>query len=554
MGIKDTLVTFSNNNPLFKIQIFYFFYEGATKSLPRYLGLYYKHTLLLSPHQVAVLLSARSFALLFGSPILGTIADKLNRFRNVLILCLFAYLITYFTVPFVEAVDGFNCKNHFNDSKHLQSVVLNNSLITREDGRFKVKIHKYNSELKVDPLGQHYHGNLMYDLFYTWPLETWEYLATDDITKNVFITLLVITIIGEFFASPSETIADLYTLQALGSEQRKYGLIIIPGLLGWVVVTLIFSIISNAKVDLKDDFCHIGHVTNYSPYLFVFYAMIFICIVMAFMLKFNRYQSTTSDEEGYRDSKCSCNLYHAIPIFLSTPAYLAFTVVVIFVGFGNGVKQLYIYHYITDLGGSVILLPIIVAVHFVSDIIALLVSPYLLSKYGSVKILNVGLFTYAITFIVYSVIENPLLIFLVEPLNGITSQLCWVAIVTYIGSPPRVGAAMQGLTHGLYRGLGISIGYLAVSVFILKYGYFTFFVSIGLSFFFVLIFFTSVTHFFPKKESVAEAYSHYRLLFPENNNQSDDESEEENIYNKKEEQNRRKENYENAVLDSSFLE
>lgn len=131
----------------------------------------------------------------------------------------------------------------------------------------------------------------------------------------------------------------------------------------------------------------------------------------------------------------------------------------------------------------------------------------------------------AVTFVVYSVIENPLLVFLVEPFDGITGQLCWVAIVTYVGTPSKIGAALQGLTHGLYRGFGMSLGYLLVSVMILHYGYVVFFLGMGLLFFFVLGFFITVTLMYPSEESIAEQYNQYHLLFTTTNNnelQTDD--------------------------------
>ena len=516
MGLKEQANKLTDKHPLFKAQFIYFFYDAATRTLSRYLGLYYKHTLLLSPHQVAGLLSVRTFALLFGSPILGSIADKLNRFRNILIISLFAYLATYVVVPLVEPAEGFNCKNHLNGSKN-----FSHPIVERRNGRFRIKVHKYNSELVEDQFGnKHYHGNLMYDLFYTWPLDTWEYEATDDITEKLFITLLLVTILGEFFASPSETFIDFYTLQTLGSERHNFGLVLIPGLFGWAIVTLVFTIVANSNVDLQDDFCHFGHVINYSPYLFIFYGLIFTCIVIAVFLKFSRYS------DGEEETQCCrCNLLQALPIFLKTPSHLAFIVTVIFVGFGTGVKQLYIYHYITELGGAIILAPIIVGVHFISNVLSMIVSPILLVKYGSVKVLYLGLFMQAVTFVVYSVIENPLLIFLVEPFDGITGQLCWVAILTYVGTPSKIGAALQGLTHGLYRGFGMSLGYLLVSVMILRYGYVVFFLGMGLLFFFVLGFFITVTLMYPSEESIAEQYNQYHLLFTTTNNnelQADD--------------------------------
>lgn len=118
MGIKDTLVELSEQNPLHKAKAFYFIFDAAVKTLPRHLGMYYKHTLLLSPHQVAMLLSVRPFILIFGSPFMGSIADRTNKFRHVILISLMTLLVTYILVPLVEPVEGFNCQEHvyFNHS------------------------------------------------------------------------------------------------------------------------------------------------------------------------------------------------------------------------------------------------------------------------------------------------------------------------------------------------------------------------------------------------------------------------------------------------------
>ena len=55
------------------------------------------------------------------------------------------------------------------------------------------------------------------------------------------MTLLIVTLIGEFFASPTETFVDVYTLQTLHHDQRdKMGWQLIPGVVGWLVVNIVF--------------------------------------------------------------------------------------------------------------------------------------------------------------------------------------------------------------------------------------------------------------------------------------------------------------------------
>ena len=553
MGVREIFSEISDNHPLYKAKAFYLLFDAAIKALPRHLGMYYKHTLLLSPHQVAMLLSIRPFILIFGSPFLGSIADKTNRFRPVILISLLTFLVTYILVPLVEPVEGFNCQEniHFNHSiRHLNFSNFNlskpNPLIHKkvEPNRnvMRSRVHNYYEMIEVNETTKLYSGNLMRDLFYTWPFDIYEYATTDDITAKVFTVILIITIIGEFFASPAETFADLYTLRVLDTNRRLFGLQILPGLFGFFIVSISFAAVSNIQLKLKDDFCHVGHIINYSSFLLVIYALIVMCIVIAATFQYKVYPTK------YQRKNCvsgSCNFLMALPVLVETPAYAAYAVAVICCGFGCGVKQLYIYHYLAELGGPHQLIFVVLTVHFISGLIALLLSPKLLDRFGESNIIAAGLLSNGVSFVVYSLIKNPWMILIVEPIHGLSQELTWVAIVTYAGAPPHIGAALQGTVHGLHKGLGIAFGYYAVCVLILKYGYVPFFLGTGLFFFALFGFYLFVIRMYPKEESIAENYNAYsRLAHDDEDSQDEGNSTEMQPQSK----------YDQDTLDKSFLE
>merc|ERR1739848_360107 len=97
-------------------------------------------------------------------------------------------------------------------------------------------------------------------------------------------------------------------------------------------------------------------------------------------------------------------------------------------------------------------------------------------------------------------------------MGGLCSSLPWFAFLTYVGTPPHIGAALQGLVHGLYRGLGIAMGYFIVSVFILKFGYLALFVGLGLIYLFMFGVYVCVLNVWPSP-TIAERYSgEYTML------------------------------------------
>lgn len=548
MGIKELVKDLNDNHPLLKAKTFYFLFDAAVKTLPRHLGMYYKHTLLLSPHQVAVLLSIRPFILIFGSPFLGSIADKTNKFRHVILISLMTLLLTYVLVPLVEPVEGFNCKEHINHNHTAKKVNFTNPLhkqVESNKDRMQVRIHRYYQSIEQEGNTRLYNGNLMRDIYYTWPFDMYEYERTDDITEKLFTIILLITIIGEFFASPAETFADIYTLRVLESNRRVYGLQILPGMFGFFIVSVIFAVVSNIRLRLKDDFCHVGHIINYSSYLFVVYGLVIFCIILAATFKFKVYPKKTSENS----TCCKCNFLTALPVLAESPEYTAYAVAVIFCGFGCGIKQLYINHYITELGGPHQLLFVVLSIHFISGFVALLLSPHLLDLFGHRNIIAASLLCNGFSFVVYSVIKNPWLVLIAEPVQGICDQLSWVAIVTYAGAPPNIGAALQGTVHGLHKGLGIALGYYAVCILILKFGYVSFFLGTGLVFFFAFGVFLAVIKIYPQEQTIAECYNYdYSSLV-----QSDD-SDESDVKETTLGDRTLKNNYDNETLDKSFLE
>ena len=119
--------------------------------------------------------------------------------------------------------------------------------------------------------------------------------------------------------------------------------------------------------------------------------------------------------------------------------------------------------------------------------------------------------------------------------------------MTYVGSPHKIGAALQGTVHGLYRGCGISIGYLLVSIMLLKFGYSSLFLGLGLIFFAVFGIYVTVMHLYPKRETIAEEHSLYSLIFDKDDD--DDYDDDGTVLDEKPP----KTGYINETLDTSFL-
>ena len=125
-------------------KLFYLFFYAAT-ALFAYLPLYYKKSLLLDHHYVGVLMGIRPFCGFLGAPILGSFADKFNKYKSMLYTGLLTYIIVYLSITFVNGVPK-NCDvqtriNHTNTThKAIGAVKFLNA--EKQDRTLKV----YNTE------------------------------------------------------------------------------------------------------------------------------------------------------------------------------------------------------------------------------------------------------------------------------------------------------------------------------------------------------------------------------------------------------------------------
>ncbi|XP_050434111.1 major facilitator superfamily domain-containing protein 6-A-like [Adelges cooleyi] len=97
---------------------------------------------------------------------------------------------------------------------------------------------------------------------------------------------------------------------------------------------------------------------------------------------------------------------------------------------------------------------------FLGEIPFYFVSSYIIKKVGHMNVFSLTFIGYAIRFILYSIIENPVVALSVEILHGITFALPYSAGVAYAAKLAPVGAegTMQGLVGMAMKGIGIPMG------------------------------------------------------------------------------------------------
>ena len=89
----------------------------------------------------------------------------------------------------------------------------------------------------------------------------------------------------------------------------------------------------------------------------------------------------------------------------------------------------------------------------------LFASGVIIKHVGAVPCLYMAMLAVALRFLGYSLLSNPWVVLVIEPLHGVTFGIMWAAASTYAAmiAPPGMSATIQGLVSGVHFGIGVSV-------------------------------------------------------------------------------------------------
>ena len=87
----------------------------------------------------------------------------------------------------------------------------------------------------------------------------------------------------------------------------------------------------------------------------------------------------------------------------------------------------------------------------------LFASGVIIKRVGAVPCLYLAMLAVALRFLGYSLLSNPWVVLVIEPLHGVTFGIMWAAASTYAAmiAPPGMSATIQGLVSGVHFGIGV---------------------------------------------------------------------------------------------------
>ena len=543
------------NRTLIPFKAFYCFFYGAIGALFPFIALYFRH-LWLSPVHAGLLVGLRPIIQSITTPCWALFADRFSAKKIVLFIGLCGWLFTHTCIllvpagekplsciensthiakrsinfqfaernpypqeifdynPMNDASSNDNIRTEHNqnprDSVDCNSAACNTKLLQEESLNDQTRpqqpevsslqnSQKISSEIKTQTSSQFrspeidhsnvdstnndiinkkwWHMSSMHE-----PIDTW----------HTFSYLFLIILIGNLFAAPAQTMANTATLQALGDDTHKYGAQRCFGSIGWGLSAFVVGMLVSMNHD-RSLACKGMNDINYSPCFYAFGILMLCSIVVAIPFKF-RTESNVNVREPRAPLTQTCQLIDCITLFIFFTVFVA--------GFTMGFIQTFLFWHLQTLHGTQQLFSIILAFNAVGEMIGFILSVKLISKYGHLNVLAMGMFAYAVRLTVYGVVKNPWLVLTVEFLKAFTSSAVWASAMSYIGDVSRVGSTLSSIVHMLYWGIGYGGGGMLGGVLMEAVGAPTTFLGLAVISMTLVIFILLINHLncFPKRK------------------------------------------------------
>ncbi|XP_073504037.1 major facilitator superfamily domain-containing protein 6 [Phyllobates terribilis] len=560
------------NNDLLISKVFYFFFYSAYGSLYPLLAVYYKQ-LGMSPTQSGLLVGIRYFIEFCSAPFWGVIADRFRKGKIVLLFSLLCWVLFNLGIGFVKpaallCVPNIPIPVKPTNSSPFNTTPMPLTQVTKESGIVTKNRQKrdlldlplswevsnseklFNKEVSIPfrrvirevvngtstPASAGPDGNITTTIITTTttknPNAMLQYNQED--VETIFLLILLVVIIGEFFSAPAVTIVDTITLQYLGKHRDRYGLQRMWGSLGWGLAMLSIGIgidHTHINVVIEGQGCMEPEYKNYRIAFIVFGVLMSVALIVSTQFHFHYHHLKPSAErrEDLEISPVETSAQTASPAqnqnegrseeemvqhfrfwdlikIICTVQYGSVLFVAWFMGFGYGYVFTFLFWHLEDLKGTTTLFGVCSVLSHISELTAYFFSHKLIELVGHIRVLYIGLACNTARYLYISYMENAWTVLPMEVLQGVTHAAIWAACISYLSAavPPALRTSAQGILQGLHLGLGRGCGAMIGGVLVNFFGAAETFRGIGMASLVILLLFALIQWIaVPQKEEDA---------------------------------------------------
>ncbi|XP_060683356.1 major facilitator superfamily domain-containing protein 6-B [Hemiscyllium ocellatum] len=553
------------SNDLLISKVFYFFFYSGYGSLYPLLPVYYKQLGMLAS-QGGLLVGIRYFIEFCSAPFWGVIADRFRKGKIVLLFSVMCWIVFNLGIGFVKPA-SMKCESknpmpttsasNYSTLSALPTTASTNHFLSTESNKSRMQRDIFTSQ----PFG--YMGNLSFSFSLvntegghalqeravpsaknstatinssrtlhsttvsstSAAIEQPDKLITYNLAEveNIFLLILLVVIVGEFFSAPAVTIVDTVTLQYLGKHRDRYGLQRMWGSLGWGITMLAVGISidhTHIEVPVQGQGCQIPDYKNYRITFIVFGVLMSIALIVSTQFRFDyshlKPEENKSDEfieiqrvaqnPSAEDSGVTSNAeeskstgtkkfeFRQLLRIICSVQYGSVLFVAWFMGFGYGFVFTFLYWHLEDLNGTTTLFGICSVLSHVSELTAYFFSHKLIELVGHIRVLYIGLACNTARFLYISYLENAWYVLPMEVLQGVTHASVWAACISCLSAavPPALRTSTQGILQGLHLGLGRGCGAMVGGVMVNAFGAPETFRGIGMASLVILLLFALI--------------------------------------------------------------
>ncbi|CAB0019373.1 unnamed protein product [Nesidiocoris tenuis] len=506
-GKSDILEMLCGSNvdqELLTVKTFYFFFYSAFGSLFPLMGIYFKQ-MGMNPGQCGFLIGSRPFVEFLSAPFWGSLADRYQQGKKLLLLSLLSWILFTLPLGFIQppakSCVVFNQTHVYLDTPEVRDLRKREApeyFVENLGGdelliRHTRSITRFRSEPGISPLNIKDIRLVNYDekeqSSWVKPIFSSIVYRTQDIQKAFFLLLLLV-IIGEFFSAPAITLADSAVITLLGEDADRYGHQRMFGSLGWGLAMFFVGIALDHSTAFPYHPCTPDTKEKNYTICFATFSVLMAAserrqganTSSAAVFRFFRLYFFSIDHGSYSvlilQTQMFAQTMREIPEWVTVLKHFAnlkcgaFLFVAWFMGFGIGLIFTFLFWHLQDFGGTPTLFGVASVINHISEIFAYFFSFRLISQMGHVKVLCLGLVGNIVRFLYISYLKNPWWVLPFEFMQGITHAAVWAACCSYIAhnTPQHLRSSAQGVLQGLHHGLGRGCGAVFGGIFVSYFG------------------------------------------------------------------------------------
>ncbi|XP_068575709.1 major facilitator superfamily domain-containing protein 6-A-like [Cebidichthys violaceus] len=559
------------NTRLLVSKVFYFFFYAAYGSLHPLLAVYYKQ-LGMSASRSGLLVGIRYFIEFCSAPFWGVVADRFRKGKAVLLFSVLCWLVFNGGIGFVKPAEMMcvekgadatttvapamtttlppdnvtqpsNSTNHARRRRSFLDLawlpkILDSYLSVHHRHRRSIDTNATSppgnttlpmpstslptlntTQLTLNTTQLTLNTTLITTTTTTSPAPTeakeYQTIYNKDQVESIFLLILLVVIVGEFFSAPTLTIVDTVTLQNLGKARDRYGLQRMWGSLGWGIAMLLVGIWSDhtyTKVVIGGVGCKDVSRPNYQIAFIAFGVLMAVAFIVATQFHFDKGadyhrrlseeagtpralpESTSPDQSPAGPEAAQEFHYSDLLKLLCSVRYSSVLFVAWFMGFGYGFVFTFLYWHLEDLKGTTTLFGVCSVLSHVSELAAYFTSHKFIELIGHIRVLYIGLACNTARYLYISYLKNAWTVLPMEVLQGVTHASVWAACISFLSAavPPALRTSAQGILQGLHLGLGRGCGAMVGGVLVNYFGAAEAFRGIGMASLVILLVFALI--------------------------------------------------------------